>query len=329
MTGPAALPAVTLARPGLARPLGVYRFRAMACEVSLTLDPSESDAVAVLEAVHALFEQVERECTRFDPSSDLMRANAAGEDWCDVGPWCLAALDEALTAHHRTAGRFDPRVLQALHRIGYVGSLPFARGPVQVPAPGRPPLGQGSRWTPRIDRQSGRVAVGSVPVDLGGIGKGLAVRWASEQAARLCPAFVLDAGGDCRLHGTAPGGALWQVGVEDPRGSTVPVVVLALQDTACATSSIRLRSWRAGAEPVHHLIDPRTGLPGGAGLLAVTVVDPDAARAEVWSKALFLHGAGGIAAAAADQDAAALWVGVDGDVHVSDGLRPMVVWEAA
>ncbi|MBA3875894.1 MAG: hypothetical protein C0498_02990 [Anaerolinea sp.] len=47
-----------------------------------------------------------------------------------------------------------------------------------------------------------------------------------------------------------------------------------------------------------HLIDPRTGEPGGNGLVAVTVATRDPAWAEVWSKALFLEGHRAIAAAA-------------------------------
>ena len=63
---------------------------------------------------------------------------------------------------------------------------------------------------------------------------------------------------------------------------------------------------------LHHLIDPRTGEPGGDGLAAVTVAGPDPAWAEVWSKALFVEGARSIAAAARSRGLAAWWVGGDG-----------------
>ena len=45
-----------------------------------------------------------------------------------------------------------------------------------------------------------------------------------------------------------------------------------------------------GDREVHHLIHPRTGEPGGDGLLAVTVAAPDPAWSEIWSKTLFLAG---------------------------------------
>jgi thiamine biosynthesis lipoprotein len=42
---------------------------------------------------------------------------------------------------------------------------------------------------------------------------------------------------------------------------------------------------------LHHLIDPRTGVPAASGLAAVTVVAGEAWRAEVLAKAAFVAGA--------------------------------------
>ena len=84
--------------------------------------------------------------------------------------------------------------------------------------------------------------------------------------------------------------------------------MVAVHDAAVATSSTRVRQWSVAGRGVHHLIDPRTGTPGGRGLLSVTTVDADPAAAEVWSKSLFLFGAGGIASGAAHHGLAALWV---------------------
>ncbi|MEP7179550.1 MAG: FAD:protein FMN transferase, partial [Pseudonocardiales bacterium] len=163
----------------------------------------------------------------------------------------------------------------------------------------------------------------------GGIGKGLAIRWAAEQIAPYCSEFVIDAGGDCIVRGDGPEADGWHVGVEDPLGGSRPVVVLALRNSACATSSIRLRNWTVGGKPAHHLIDPRTGRPGGAGLLSVTVIGADPAEAEIWSKVLFLHGRDGIAQAAADRSLPAIWIHQDGGVAMSDAARPFVIWTAA
>jgi thiamine biosynthesis lipoprotein len=140
---------------------------------------------------------------------------------------------------------------------------------------------------------------------------------------------LLQAGGDCYLAGDGPTGDGWQVAVEDPRGSSTPVAVLTLRDQACATSSTEVRHWTSGGREVHHLIDPATGEPAESGLLSVTVVAPDPAIAEVWSKVLFLGGREHIAATAARQELAAAWVADNGDLRTSAYLDPSVIWRAA
>ena len=94
------------------------------------------------------------------------------------------------------------------------------------------------------------------------------------------------------------------------------------------TSSVRIRSWVAAGSTVHHLIDPRTGRPGGDGLSAVTIIGAEPVDAEVWSKALFMNGAEGIAAEAEDRGLAALWVTTSGQVNWSSALTPSLSWVA-
>lgn len=276
----------------------------------------------------AVFSEVDASCTRFDARSPLMRANASPYRWHRVGRRCYQALVEADSAYRSTAGRFDPRVLVDLLQLGYDRSLAFAAGEpiLALPAPRRRKAR--GPWRPRFRGGSQEVLLGPVPVDLGGIGKGLAVRWASEALRRQSPDHLIEAGGDCYCAGRSPGGGPWMVAVEDPTGGERPMAVLALSERACTTSSVRLRHWRLGGRRVHHLVDPSTGNPGGAGLLAVTVVGADPARAEVWSKVVFLAGASGAPALAARKGLAALWITVDGQLGVSPAMRRYVEWQA-
>jgi thiamine biosynthesis lipoprotein len=303
----------------------------MASPITITARPSANCPApdrAVDEAL-AVFHDVDETCTRFTPNSDLMRANARGEDWTVVAPRCFDALVEAHAAYRRTLGRFDPRVLDDLVRLGYEQSytraVPAPRSPAAALAP-RPCLAD---WKPAFRSRTHEVRLGPRPVDLGGIGKGLAVRWATERLrAAGVTDFLVEAGGDCYCAGTPADATHWRTAVEDPRGGADPVAVLDLRDEAVATSSVRLRSWRVGDRLVHHLVDPTTGLPGGDGLLAVTVVDDDPASAEVWSKVLFLAGSRGVATSAAHFGVAALWVTDDGTLKWSSTMDRRVTWTA-
>ena len=312
-----------------------HSFRAMASQVTLhVVDPGPVVDRAFAEA-EAVFREVERTCSRFDPDSDLVRVNARPDGWHEVPPRLADALTEAVRAHEETAGLFDPRVLETLLAWGSKDSLPDADSPrVRAVGLGRRCFGGESRsplsgtWRPRIEREGDRyrVTLGGVPVDLGGIGKGLAVRWAAAALAAAGRGSLVDAGGDLAFSGAAPDGGAWRVGVEDPFGGEAPVLVLVLRDGACATSSIRRHRWTWADQQVHHLVDPRTNQPGGRGLAAVTVADPDPARSEVWSKALFLTGAESIAARADDLGLAAAWVGLDGREGVSAAMEPLTIW---
>lgn len=311
--------------------------RAMACAIDIHVPddlqlPDErvpNGSVADVESALRVFGTVHRACTRFDPESALMQVNARPDRWHDVPAVLFDVLREAYLAHLRTSGRFDPRVIGDLERLGYVGSLPFEDGPVATDgtAGSRPAR---TRWRPRLRRGARcRVHLGGTPVDLGGIGKGMALRWAAERMAASAGSFLIDAGGDCVCRGNAPGLDGWNVGVEHPDGRPGPIAVLTLSDRSVATSSTRLRRWTAGGVAVHHLIDPRTGLPGGRGLAAVTVVAVDPAEAEVTSKALFLLGADAIGAVAHRDSVAALWVDDGGTVATSPAMDPFVTWREA
>ena len=320
------------------------RLRAMATDVTLTVVAAAEQARPVLDRAAAVFSRIEAACTRFAPTSPLMTANAAPQEWHVLPPECFEAVTEAWHAHQQTDGLFDPRVLDTLVRLGYDRTLAFDGTPVAVLPPitsGEPATGArlgaphrtvARPWRPELDAARHAVRLGDRAIDLGGIGKGLAVRRAATELATLGVPFLVEAGGDLAVGGDGPDGEGWLVGVEDPLPGTGhrpdPVAVLRLADLSCATSSVRVRSWQVDGRPVHHLIDPKTGDSSRTGLQSVTVVATDAAAAEVWSKALFILGRADIEAACRARGLAALWVQDDGNVGTSAEMRGHVVWEA-
>lgn len=243
-----------------------------------------------------------------------------------------AALAMADRARRMTGGRFDARVVGDLDRLGAAGvpqvaagGAQAAAGAAQAPRP-RP----GSR--PLVAREGRGPLALLAPADLGGLGKGLALRWARRRAAAALGdlPFLLDAGGDICSFGVVPGphGDGWSIGIEDPTAPGQVVATVELRpDESIATSSVRVGRWAApDGRAVHHLIDPSTGEPGGAGLRAVTVAWPDPAWAEVWSKALFLEGASGIAMAARRRGLAAWWVNDAGELSMTPAARMQTTW---
>ncbi|MEW6223814.1 MAG: FAD:protein FMN transferase [Chloroflexota bacterium] len=307
-------------------------------------DGSSSAGVAAAEAAWAEvrdeFDAVDVALSRFRTDSELTMLNRRAGD----GSVAVVSrrLRTALAAVHRagrlTDGRFDARVLGALERIGEHGA-PLEGGDE---APGRTvPGGEMSDGTevgaaPRRRAEPlSRVRVPDAPLDMGGIGKGLALRWAAARAIAVLPpgaGLLLEAGGDV-VHAGAPPADGWMVGIEDPVAPTgpdgEPLVVVAVRDGAVATSSIRVRNWIGpDGRPVHHLLDPSTGEPARTGLIAVTVAGADPAWSEVWSKALFLAGRDGIADEARSGGMAAWWVDDRGRLGMTPDARLRCAWVA-
>ncbi|MDA8344184.1 MAG: FAD:protein FMN transferase [Thermaerobacter sp.] len=309
-------PAVHRAAPAITAEACVYRWTAMASPISLHMpDLGEEIGYAVARAVAEDIEASEEALSRFRQSAELVRLNACLGKWTTVSWRLYAALSASCVANRRTFGLFDPRVLQRLESYGYTG----------VPREAEEPREEGP-WLERSPRA--RAVLVRAPLDLGGIGKGLSVRWAARIVRRLTRNFLLNAGGDLLACGSGPDGGGWQVGIEDPLApeSLKAALRIARHASVCTSSTSRLR-WQHADGWVHHLIDPRTDSPGGAGLLAVTVIGEDPAWAEVWSKALFLHGRSGIARAAAGR--AVLWVTQSGELGLTDEAETHVFWRAA
>jgi thiamine biosynthesis lipoprotein len=299
----------------------------MASPLRLTVSGGDPGPVAVAAAAWAAvrdeFEASEAAMSRFCQTSEITELNrlTPGATARPVSIRLRQALVACDRARRLTGGRFDPRVLLDLERLGdhgaSIGDTNVARLPRAAPAE------RVVEWLP-----SGRARLAE-PVDLGGIGKGLALRWAANAVRRLgVRSFLLEGGGDLVTAGEPPEGGPWRVGLEDPFGGDDPLAVIASWDGAVATSSIRRRQWVEDGRVVHHLIDPQTGEPGGDGLRAVTVAGPDPAWAEVWSKTLFLEGRGGIAIAARRRGLAAWWIADDGSLEMTPAGRDRTLWVA-
>jgi thiamine biosynthesis lipoprotein len=306
-----------------------FESRAMGSPLRLTLGGgrTHADAGATMwQAVLDEFEAAEEAMSRFRDSSEVTILNRGAGAGATTRPSrrLRQALVAADRAHRMTGGRFDPRVLADLDRLGYRGApLGEGEGTARGPRPADP----AEPVVRRIGRDEVTVAV---PVDLGGIGKGLTLRWAAGLLDGLgATDYLLDAGGDLVARGQSPEGRAWQLGIEDPEGSPDPLAVIAVSGMAVATSSIRVNRWVVDGRPVHHLLDPRTGEPAEGGLASVTVAGTDPAWSEVWSKVLFLCGQDGIASEARSRGSAGWWIGLDGTLEMTAAARALTIWVAA
>ncbi len=327
------------------------RFRAMGSDCHLIVEvgtgataPPSADGEALADRAVARVAELERRWSRFDPASDVSLVNAASPRPVAVAPETLELARRAVEAARETGGRFDATQLPALLAAGYdrtftliaaaetARPLPWDRatsrpdrgGPDDGGAHGRAlPLAPGGGLT--IDPESGTVAVPTGHgLDPGGIGKGLAADLVSaELMAAGADGALVNLGGDLRVRGRGPDEGDWPLSVADPFDPGVELLHLAVGDGALATSSRLLRRWHdRHGRPVHHLIDPFTGVPSTTDVVAVTVLAAEGWWAEALTKALFTvdadQGLGHV------HHAAAVIVDRSGRVHASPELRPLL-----
>jgi thiamine biosynthesis lipoprotein ApbE len=257
----------------------------------IVTDPGRlADGRRLLEADLAA---VDAACSRFRSDSELVALDSVPGP-VEVSPLLAQALAVALRAARLTDGDVDPTVGAAMAAIGYDRDFPL------VPASG-PAVTLTVRSVPgwrqvQFDEQS-RILVlpPGVRLDLGATAKAWAAdRSAARLAAALGCGVLVSLGGDIAVAGETPPGG-WRVRVQDVTGRPEdppvgPSAVVAIRDGGLATSSTTARRWRRGGDVLHHILDPRTGLPAPACWRTVSVAAASCADANTASTAAIIRG---------------------------------------
>jgi FAD:protein FMN transferase len=261
---------------------------AWSCRVRLVVsDPAAlEEARAVLAGALA---DVDRACSRFRDDTELAAVEALAGRCVVVSPLLAELLRVGLRAARLTDGDVDPTVGAALAGLGYdrdITTISPTGTVLATPAPG---------WR-AVELAGDRVRIASgVHVDLGATAKAWTADAAAAEIARCTGAGCLvSLGGDIAVAGEPPRSG-WRVRVEDVTGDpsaapTGPSAVVTIRTGGLATSSTRARRWRTGGLALHHLLDPRTGLPPAPVWRTVTVAAASCVDANTASTAAIVRG---------------------------------------
>jgi thiamine biosynthesis lipoprotein ApbE len=260
----------------------LIRWRALGTHVDLLVH--RGDARRARMAVDDVLARVDATYSRFRPDSELVALNARAGQTIELSPLLAQAIEAAIRAARQTDGLCDPTIGRALLRIGYdadFAAVAAGTAPIELR------MERVAGWqTLRFDpaARTLRVPTG-VELDLGSTGKALAADLAAAAALQAMGrgGVLVGIGGDLAIAGEAPTDG-WPILATDD-SATAPArdgEVIAVRDGAVATSSTTVRTWRRASVVVHHLIDPRTGLPARSpwrtvSVAAATCVDANAA----------------------------------------------------
>ncbi|CAN5463169.1 FAD:protein FMN transferase [soil metagenome] len=275
------------------RPTTTRRFRAMGCPIEVTAvgcaqGRFEHDA----DEIESFAEEWEQRFSRFRTESELSLLNArAGAEPHRVSHELFAMVARAVRAARESGGMFSPLVLTAVKSAGY------DRDFREIQRTGRPitPL---LAHVPSIDAVTldPRKRTIALPaghgIDLGGIAKGAFVDAVVERYSSEWTGGCINAGGDLRVWGDPPDGAVWTSGIEHPLRPQLDLVQARFTNlaavSAIATSGRNRRKWQTEHGTAHHLIDLETGSWVAGRIETATAFAADATSADLAAKTLFI-----------------------------------------
>ncbi|MFT4109558.1 FAD:protein FMN transferase [Propionicimonas sp.] len=219
-------------------------------------------------AAGRLLREIERELSRFLPTSDVGRLNASNGDWIRVGRHLRPVVEAAERARLLTGGAFDA-----------------ITGPASAAASPRV----------RFSQRDGRTYARLDPharLDLGGIAKGYAADLVCEQFADAPGVLAALGTSSISVRGQPSTRPSWRIALRSPwLEPTESLGYLEVGGGALSISGVS--GARIGDGPVvpAHVVDPRTGRPPRTDLCTVGVLAGDGMTAEAWSTAFLVLGA--------------------------------------
>jgi thiamine biosynthesis lipoprotein len=242
--------------------------------------------------VDTVLTALDRQASRFRDDSEISRIHRKDGGLFMLSDGLAEAVGVALAAARWTRGMTDPTVGEALISLGYDRDFAAIEAdardtasPARVPVPG---------WQSVVLEGPILRLPSGVRLDLGatakGVGSDRAVR-AAMAANRQRGGVLVSLGGDIAVDGQPPRDG-WPILVADEPDPTraARTQEIRLVTGAVATSSIACRQWRRGGQDMHHIVDPRTGLPAEAPWRTVSVAAATCADANAASTAAVVAG---------------------------------------
>lgn len=238
------------------------------------------------EGIDSLLECLDNSLSPFNPHSNISAINAA-EHTAIADSFLLPVLILAQAIAADTDGAFDITVAPLVNAWGF--------GFEDMDEPGEALIDSLRQFVgyQRLTLRGDTVVKDDARLLLNcsAIAKGYAVDRVAEWLAwQGVESYMVEIGGEIRLHGHNPDGEPWHIGVNAPRDDGDIATVLTLTDAAIATSGNYRNHHEAAGRDVGHTIDPRTGEPALSALRSATVLAPTCAQADAYATAFMVVG---------------------------------------
>lgn len=291
-----------------------YPIRAMGTYVNVTVVTPDSAATwHAVEGAQAQVRLVDSLMSNWTTTSEIARINRIADSvTTTVEPRVADVIARSLAVWRGSEHTFDITVEPLVRAWGFIG------GPRRVPSDqeARAAFALVGAQDVVFDSSARTIhfARRGMRIDLGGIAKGYAVDLAMRALrSRGVRSALVDASGNMMSSGHPPSSAHWRIGLRDPRDRMPYFARVWLDGDAISTSANYEQFIAKDGRRYGHILDPRTGRPA-EGLLAVTVVAPDATTSDAWDTPLYVLGLEGAKQKALERDDVAAILVAPGDV---------------
>ncbi len=255
------------------------------------IGPGKKTAQLSIDAAFKEIYRLEKLMNRYDPNSQISRANLlAADEPIKIDKDLFALLQQSIYYSELTDGAFDITVgplVDLWKKCAEADSMPTEMQLSEV----KKTIGCDKLILDANDF-SIRFKTKGVSLDLGAIAKGFAAdKTLEEMKKHGATGGLVDIGGQIGCFGTTEKGGKWLIGIRNPEKSkNNPIVArLVLSDTAVSTSGNYERFYKIGEHRFSHIFNPATEKTV-AQLVSVTIICPNGTQSDALSTAVSVLG---------------------------------------
>lgn len=259
--------------------------------IKLIVSPEQQQAAQQTQKpIERLLKDFNQSLSTYIEDSEIMQINAAPSGkWLPISSRFLAVLNLSNEISALSEGAFDVTVMPLVNLWGFGPNWTQNAAPTQAQI--NIALEQVGYEAILVDQASSRInKMKPVAIDFSAVAKGYGVDEVAEYLWRRgFYHFMVEIGGELRVHGHNASGQAWRIGVESPAagGKIKPIQV---SEVGVATSGDYRNYFEQDGVRFSHTINPINGKPINHNLASVTVIAKNAAKADALATAFSVMG---------------------------------------
>ena len=264
----------------------VANFSVFAMDTFIEIKTNSIPDKDVFENCETIVRDMEKAISKTIPDSDVYKLNNSGNRRVGINDNALTLMKLGFEVNDKTNGAFDI-TLEPVINLWNLKSENFVPPQDSEISNALTLVG-----CDKFSFEDGNVIKNNQnsKVDLGGIGKGLALEKVTHYLNSEGLTGVVSFGGSIGVFGEKENGEKWSIAIKSPFDETGTVGTLKLERGFVSVSGAYERNATYNGVLYHHIIDPYTGYPAVSDIASSVVICDSGALSDALSTALFVMG---------------------------------------